>query len=488
MAALALLDSPALGRFTNTPRPPVMSPSQMNASQVVATVIASVSIGGSLLIVLVYILSRITRPSLTDRTTIRLLVIKSSANIIIGCMVIVNDYVYTKAGCSIIFSFFLWMILFSLFLQALMGLNVLVVFVLRRTFQPRTGTYVVLGCLLLSLICTVIPLAAGRFDYSYYYDACFIVPVSAPDAYPWVWGSLLWPSLLACVILIGCQVAVIIALLRSRIYIRSLIANETSSARSPIYQELVGQQLATLRMIRRSVIRILFYILVPLATTLCPFWHYLVVYYTHTRSFVFILFYFILVPSQGILDALIFITEPAFSGVFRSWRHSLIKHARADVHDTRPPLYVVQGTHRLRLGRPDGQAADAEQYLRPKGPGRRLRDRFALRVLCSNCHEAAETEESTCGTPEAVSLRHHEIQPTLPKRPESVFNPYRDREQSDWSGQTIRIHRSNSAPTTAHTEPPSQYTSSAPSVVEDTHPNSHIHPPWTNYIHELKRM
>ncbi|KAJ1990866.1 hypothetical protein H4R33_001571 [Dimargaris cristalligena] len=302
-----------------------LSHGQLRATYYVGLIVSCISVAGSLLIICIYLLGRWVSPHSVQRTTLHLLVIKSAADALTSTLLIVNYHVESDVGCSVSFTFLVWFLLFSVALQTVIGLNVFFVFVMRKTFSRRVGQLTVIGLFLFTLIISIIPLAAHRYGLNEYYNFCSFVPSFSDGFLPWAWVGYIGWAILAWIILIVCEAAVIYKLVQSRWAVRHNIkVSETMNDLPGVSHYNMAQQRHTARIIRHSIIRILLYCLVPMLTTLCPVWNFLVAYYVHPHSFALVMLLSLLTPLQGVLNAAIFITEPAVTSVMRATRHRLI--------------------------------------------------------------------------------------------------------------------------------------------------------------------
>ncbi|KAJ1928556.1 hypothetical protein IWQ60_001931 [Tieghemiomyces parasiticus] len=366
-----------------TPHP--LTASEIATINTVTLVLGIVSSICSLLIALTYPVAHKLGVPHANRTLLHLLTFQSLFDIIFTLMPTIQGHIFAKGGCSVVFALYLSAMLYSISLQALIGCIAVYTFVLKRQYRDRWGRYAVVALGLLCVVLMVIPLSAGRFGYQPYYHFCAYVPEFSHSTLVWAWATYLAWAILGWLVSTLCGLAVIVQLLRKRLEINHLMGVDHRSEFTSVAHAYHQQRERNARTVYHAALRVAIYCLIPIGTILTPVWNFPVAFYLRPDSFTFRLLTPILVQLHGILNFLVFITEPVVRHTGRALRLKIVARSQSDFityrrHCTlRLPCCtcIVPLPGLYRTG-----AAFLPVVIR-KGPWRRTLDRWVLRVLRS---------------------------------------------------------------------------------------------------------
>ncbi|KAI9281328.1 hypothetical protein BC943DRAFT_329642 [Umbelopsis sp. AD052] len=258
--------------------------------------------------------------SLVDRVSLRLTAVVSAVDVIKAAVYIIFTYIVTPgAACSTT----AWLVLFLTnlytFLSVAIAFNLQWIFLHKNQIHRHLEAAYFSVSITLAFITTIPPLAAGRLGYDPFYGSCWFRSYSSKTTIAWEWGTFLSWNLLGS---IYCFFVVVAVILRLRQNV-SILGAYTSSKASP---DATSQEKSkkTLRLLRKLVVRISMYALIPIITQGGWYISEIILQFQHRLDIGITYWVISGTDLPGVLNLIAFCMDPAISNALSAVKLAMI--------------------------------------------------------------------------------------------------------------------------------------------------------------------
>ncbi|ORY06476.1 hypothetical protein K493DRAFT_296005 [Basidiobolus meristosporus CBS 931.73] len=384
----------------------------------VAVPLNLISMFFSLSVVLIFIIFHSFKSHLVNRVSLRLTFAVAVVDLFYSGFQIVSD-ISQESGllCALSVWGHIQTTHLSTFLTAMIAFNLQVIFVhgKRQTQAYEKYYFSVAG--LLSLAISLPPLLGGRLGHDLYQESCWYNIYDASERMLWTWVTLYFWTMLG---VFYCCIVVLLVVIK--------IARERRNRRKFFTSDSITIESTMNKVVRRVIL----YPIIPILTQSFNLISELDIYLNKRINYTFLLLSFIGTSSQGILNAIVFLVDPAIQNAWPDLKDDLIFH------------YHIR-YEKLRSYSDNGECSLEDDYKYPKLAS--ILNFVVRKILLSRKDAARLLQSDQCYA--AINLRYSIVEP-LEK---AIL--HRPNRQAGQASSPIRYYEQDPKSLTFHCHKPS---------------------------------